>query len=153
MAKQTSKLVSPAYGDGTGTASDPASSSLPSNRKFGAFFATVFVIAGAYAWWSAGASFAIALLVLAAVFGTLTLVRPGLLAGLNRAWWLLGQLLGRIVSPVVLGVLLFLVITPVAVVTRAFGRDALWLRKRPVRSHWKERTPVGPSPESFKNQF
>lgn len=126
---------------------------MPSNRKFGAFFAAVFVIASAYAAWSAGAALAVALLVIAAVFGTLALVRPDRLTGLNRAWWLLGQLLGRIVSPLVLGVLFFLVITPTALITRAFGRDALRLRRRALSSHWQERSPAGPSPESFRNQF
>jgi hypothetical protein len=57
------------------------------------------------------------------------------------------------VSPVVLGVVFFLLITPVAVCSRLAGRDALRLRKRSVQSHWVERVPKGPAADSFKNQF
>ena len=52
-----------------------------------------------------------------------------------------------------LGILFFIVISPVAIVTRLFGRDVLLLRKRDVNSYWIERNPPGPQPESFKEQF
>jgi hypothetical protein len=65
----------------------------------------------------------------------------------------LGLFLGRFVSPIVLGILFFIVITPVAIATRLAGRDALKLRKQDVDSHWIDRKPPGPEPESFKEQF
>ena len=61
--------------------------------------------------------------------------------------------MGKVVSPIVLGILFFIVISPVAIVTRLFGRDVLLLRKRNVNSYWIERNPPGPQPESFKEQF
>ena len=78
---------------------------------------------------------------------------PGILLPLNKAWYRLGLLMGKVVSPIVLGILFFIVITPVAIVTRLFGRDVLLLRKRDVNSYWIERNPPGPQPESFKEQF
>lgn len=63
------------------------------------------------------------------------------------------MLLGKIVSPIVLGIIFFLLISPVALVTRAFGRDALRLKAAETGSLWITRTPPGPDPESFKNQF
>lgn len=72
---------------------------------------------------------------------------------INRAWYQLGVLLGRIVNPVVLGLLFFLLITPVAILGRMFGRDPLRLKRRNIESYWIERSPVGPSPDSFKNQY
>jgi low temperature requirement protein LtrA len=89
----------------------------------------------------------------AALFLAASIAHPRLLAPFNRAWHRLGLLLGKVISPIVLGVIFFLVITPVAVVTRLAGRDALRLRKRSVRSHWVERAPPGPGPSSFRNQF
>jgi hypothetical protein len=76
-----------------------------------------------------------------------------LLRPLNKAWYQLGLFLGRFVSPIVLGILFFIVITPVAIVMRLSGRDALKLRRQDVSSHWIDRKPPGPEPESFKEQF
>ena len=61
--------------------------------------------------------------------------------------------MGKVVSPIVLGVLFFLVITPVALVMRLVGRDALKIRKQNVNTYWVDRLPPGPEPESFKEQF
>ena len=74
------------------------------------------------------------------------------LAASNRAWFRLGLLLSRIVSPVVVGAMFLLIVTPVALVMRAAGRDALRLRSR-AGSYWIKRTPPGLPPESFKHQF
>lgn len=126
---------------------------LPSNQKFGWFFAAVFALGGAYGIWKNYPQWAISLFVLAAVFAAVTLIAPKALAPLNRLWFGLGLLLGRIVSPIVLGLIFFMLITPVALVTRIFGRDELRLKKRQIASYWINREPSGPAPESFKNQF
>ena len=127
---------------------------LPSDRRFGVFFAAVFAIATLYAWFVA-ARLAVVLPCAAAAAGflLLALVRPALLRPLNRAWALLGRTLGRIVSPIVLGAIFFLLITPVALLTRALGRDELRLRRHPAQSYWIERESPGPTPESFRNQY
>jgi hypothetical protein len=82
------------------------------------------------------------------------LFRPALLAPFNRAWTKLGRILGRIVSPIVLGGLFFLVIAPIAIVFRWMGRDLLNLRRDPkAASYWLIRDPPGPTPESINDQF
>jgi hypothetical protein len=87
-------------------------------------------------------------------FVVVALVRPGLLGPLNRLWFKLGMLLHRIVSPVVMGVLFYLVITPFALVMRVLGKDQLLLKYEPkVRSYGIRRVPPGPSPETIKNQY
>lgn len=127
---------------------------LPSERRFGALFVIVFAIAGGwglYASWDAritGGCFAAA-----GLFALAALLAPRLLAPLNRAWFRLGELLGRIVSPIVLGVIFFGLITPVALAGRISGRDELKMKRRDVASYWVDRDPPGPEPESFKNQF
>ncbi|NQY99023.1 MAG: hypothetical protein HRT82_17865, partial [Henriciella sp.] len=65
----------------------------------------------------------------------------------------LGYLIGRIVSPIVLGVIFFILMTPIGVVQRLFGRDELRLKPQNTNSHWKVREPAGPEPASFKQQF
>ena len=129
---------------------------LPSERSFGLLFGAVFVLLAAYGWffksWSSVVE--LSLLGLALAFVLLGFVAPKILSPLNWLWFQLGQLLGKIVSPIVLGAIFFLLLTPVSLVTRLFGRDELRLkRKASQTSYWLDRAPPGPAPESFKNQF
>ena len=129
---------------------------LPSERSFGLLFAVVFALLAAYGWFLKGWS-SVVVLSLAAVavaFVLLGFAAPKVLAPLNWLWFQLGQLLGKIVSPIVLGAIFFLILTPVSLVSRLFGRDELHLkRKASQTSYWLDRSPPGPEPESFKNQF
>ena len=129
-------------------------SNLPSNRAFGTLFIGVFAILACYGYFRGwDFSFVLAYLICLATFLLLTLFMPKSLAPFNRAWYQLGLLMGKVVSPIVLGVLFFLVITPVALVMRLVGRDALKIRKQNVNTYWVDRLPPGPEPESFKEQF
>jgi hypothetical protein len=65
----------------------------------------------------------------------------------------LGLLLGKIISPIVLGLIFFVLITPVSLVTRLFGRDELKMKKRSVESYWVDRSPPEPPSNTFKNQY
>jgi hypothetical protein len=66
----------------------------------------------------------------------------------------LGELMGRVVSPVVLGVIFFAVFTPVGLLMRVFGRDAMCRRFEPARpSYWVKRDPPGPADDSYRNMF
>ncbi len=98
--------------------------------------------------------FVFALAICAVAFGFLAFVFSKVLRPLNWLWYQLGQLLGKVVSPIVLGSIFFLLLTPVSLVTRMFGRDELRLTKsKGQQSYWIERSPPGPEPTSFKNQF
>jgi len=78
---------------------------------------------------------------------------PVILRPFNWVWYWLGQIMGKIVNPIVLGIIFFLLLTPVGVMGRLFGRDTLKLKRRQVDSYWIERDPIGPAPETFKNQY
>ena len=129
---------------------------LPSERSFGLLFGVVFALLSAYGWFLSGWSLVIvlSLVAVALAFVLLGFVAPKVLSPLNWLWFQLGQLLGKIVSPIVLGAIFFLMLTPVSLATRLFGRDELRLkRKASQTSYWLDRAPPGPEPESFKNQF
>ncbi len=124
-----------------------------SNRSFGITFAIVFAVIGLLPLLS-GSSVRLWSLVASTLFLLCALLLPSVLAPLNRAWSWFGLRLHRIVSPVVLGIMFFLVITPIGLAMRAFGKDPLRLKFDKVSSsYWIERTPPGPPPESFKDQF
>lgn len=117
-------------------------------------FAFAFAGGGIWMLWK-GAVLAPWALAVAAIFLTVSFIAPRLLRPLNRLWMRFGALLHRIVSPVVLGVIFFVVVTPVALVMRLKGRDALRRRFDPDAStYWIARDPPGPDPRtSFPRQF
>ncbi|KAF0163667.1 MAG: hypothetical protein FD158_3120, partial [bacterium] len=124
-----------------------------SDRAFGLVFAGVFLLVAGWPllggegvrWWSVAVSGA---------FAAVALAKPELLAGLNRQWMKLGILLGKVVSPVALGVLFYCVITPIGLALRLAGKDPLRLKRDPAASsYWIPRDPPGPPPGSMTNQF
>jgi len=127
---------------------------LPSNRKFGFFFAVVFAAIALYTGYSGGISgVSIAAAVVSVILILLALLAPSLLSTPNKYWAYIGLLLGLIVSPIVLGIIFFGMFTPIAAVLRLKGRDELRLKAQTVDSVWITRTPSGPAPKSFKDQF
>ncbi len=124
-----------------------------SDRAFGIVFAVVFatigllplVFGGTPRWWSVAVG---------GVFLLLAYAAPRALAPLNRLWLKFGLLLHRIVSPIVLGIMFFGVVTPIGLVMRAVGKDPLRLKfERDAAGYWIDRVPPGPPPESMKDQF
>lgn len=88
------------------------------------------------------------------VFFIFALVFPKVLAPLNWVWTRFGLLLHKLVSPVILGLLFFLIFTPVGLLMRLFGADPLRLRfDAKLPSYWMVREPPGPAPDSLKDQF
>lgn len=88
------------------------------------------------------------------VFLFFALAFPKALAPLNWVWTRFGLLLHKLVSPLILGLLFFVVFTPVGVIMRLFGADPLRLRSdAKAQSYWIDRAPPGPAPDSLKDQF
>jgi len=125
---------------------------LPSNKKFGFFFTFVFTILAFYFLFIDSILWAQALAILAVLFLLITVIIPQVLLPLNKLWMRLGLLLGMIVSPIVLGIIFFGLVTPYGVVMRMFGRDELRLKFTEKSSHWISRSESITS-DSFKNQF
>ena len=119
---------------------------LPSDRKFGWTFAVLFLLVGVFAhhW----------MIAVAAAFAAVTLTRAHWLAPLNRAWMKLAELLHKVVSPVVMGIMFFGVFTPMGFVMRRFGWDAMRRAWDPAaKSYWIRREPPGPAEDSFRDLF
>ena len=124
-----------------------------SDRSFGFVFAAVFALIGCWPllrlglprWWA---------LALAVAFALLALVRPQILHPLNQAWLALGRLLHRVISPVIMGMIFFLCVTPIAWIMRFRGKDVLSLaRRRDLSTYWITREPQPPASETMKRQF
>lgn len=124
-----------------------------SDRAFGITFAVVFTLIALFPLLHGGA-FRLWALLVAAVFGAIALIRPSLLAPLNRIWFRFGMLLHKVVNPIILGLMFFVVLTPVAGITRLFGGKLLSLGyDKSLPSYWQRRSPPGPEPDTIRNQF
>lgn len=124
-----------------------------SNRAFGWMFVIVFLIialwpllfGGALRWWS---------LIISTLVMLITQTAPGLLTIPNRLWMRFGMLLHRVVSPVMLAVMFFLIVTPTGLLMRVFAKRPLRLGRDPAAaSYWIKRDPPGPPAEDMSNQF
>ena len=127
---------------------------LPADRSFGILFSIIFILLSTYLYiYKPNTSIWLVFGIISCLFIFITFFSPQLFRPLNIVWYYIGVLLGKIVSPIVLGVLFFLLITPVAVLGRIMGRDILKLKRNSAATYWIERHPPGPSPENYKNQF
>ena len=126
---------------------------IPTNRTFGFFFAGIFALAGGYCLKEGLYSAAYVFFVLVVAFFLVTVIKAELLLPLNRLWMFFGLLLGKIVSPLVLGVIFFGLIAPIALVMRIAGRDELRLKVKAPSSLWKTSDENSVSSVRFENQF
>lgn len=124
-----------------------------SDRAFGITFAVVFCLIALFPLLHGG-SVRLWALAIAAIFAAIALIRAALLAPLNRIWFRFGMLLHKVVNPLILGLMFFVIITPVAAITRLFGGKLLSLGyDKSAPSYWHRRSPPGPEPETIRNQF
>jgi hypothetical protein len=124
-----------------------------SNRGFGLVFAAFFGLLSALGIWHGTARWPI-WLALACAALALALAAPRLLAPFNWAWTKLGLVLHRIISPIFLTILFYGCVMPIGYMMRLSGKNPLRLKYEPMaESYWITRSPPGPTPESFKNQF
>ena len=124
-----------------------------SNRTFGLLFFIIFFISSGFLYPSTS-NIEVLFFVVACVFLFLSIVAPKTLAPANSLWTKFVKLLHYFVSPIALGVMYFIFITPMWILMRLLGKDLLLLRQDPkLASYWIERTPPGPNEKSFNNQF
>lgn len=124
-----------------------------SDRFFGLTFFVVFLIIALLPLLSRGAVRPVALGI-ALAFLAVSLAAPAWLAPLNRLWLKIGELLHRITSPIILGVMFFGVITPIGFLMRLAGKDLLRMKfDSHCTSYWIRREPPGPEKTSLKRQF
>ena len=123
---------------------------LSSNRSFGIVFFIVFLLIAIYPLINQG-EVRIWSLIISSLFLLLGLLNSKILTPLNKLWFRFGLFLGKIISPIIMGVIFFLVVTPIGLLMRLFGKDVLNLKlNKKKNSYWIEK--VGPK-SKMKNQF
>ena len=123
---------------------------VPSNRSFGLVFFVVFLIVALWPLKS-GEDIRIWSLTLSIIFFILGILNSQLLTPLNKLWFKFGMFLGLIVSPIVMGIVYFLVVTPIGIFMRLLGKDLLKTSKEKHSStYWVKRNK---QQSSMKKQF
>jgi hypothetical protein len=126
---------------------------IGSNRSFGLVFTVVFILAG-LAPLRHGGELRLWAVGLAGAFLVAALLAPKLLRPLNLIWFKFGLLLHTVVNPLVMGLLFFLTVTPVALLMRLSGKDPLRLKRDAAAdSYWITRPPSEPASVTMKRQF
>ena len=122
---------------------------ISSNRSFGILFSIVFAL---IAFWPlmSGNSFRVWPIPVSIIFLILAVINSKLLTPLNLAWIKFGEILGRVISPIVMAFVYFLIITPIGILMRLIGKDLLKTKFSNNNSYWiKREKNVG----SMKRQF
>ena len=126
---------------------------LPSNRKFGFFFTIIFLIISAYFFFNASYKSGYFFLLISVIFFIITILKAEILLPLNKLWMRFGFTLGLIINPIVLGIIFFLIFTPISLIMWLFKRDELRLKIKKRDSHWKLRTEKDVNVDLFRQQF
>ena len=122
---------------------------IGSNRSFGIVFFIVFLIIGLYPIIN-NENLRVWSIILSLIFLSLGLINSKLLNPLNKLWFKFGILLGKIVSPIIMAIIFFFVVTPIGILMRLLKKDLLNLNFSSNKSYWIEKN----EPKSkMKNQF
>lgn len=122
---------------------------ISSNRSFGIVFFIFFLIVSLYPLYFNG-SLNIWALLLSVIFLILGLINSKILTPLNILWFKFGMLLGRIISPIIMGMVFFFVVTPTGLLMKLFNKDLLRLKKKDTKSYWITKSN---EKSNMKNQF
>ena len=122
---------------------------IATNKSFGIIFFLFFIIVSIFPLFKEG-NIRIWSLIIAVIFLILGLFNSKALTPLNKIWFKLGILLGSFVSPIVMGVVFFVIVTPTSLVMRALGKNLLNLKKGNKKTYWIEKSKIK---SKMKNQF
>lgn len=121
------------------------------NKQFGALFSLILFFISIVFYVKQIYLVFIILILISFAFSISAIFFSNILTPLNKLWMKFGLILSKIVSPIFIGLIFFLIISPVAIFTRMFGRDELKLKKKPSASFWQKK--LDDYDSSFKNQF
>lgn len=126
---------------------------LPSNKKFGFFFTIIFSLLSLYFYIYKDTILSIGFIFLSMIFLICSILFPKILYPINKLWMEFGLLLSKLMNPLILGFIFFFLVTPFALAMKIIGRDELSLKKKNIKSFWKEQNNKHYSKEFFKRQF
>ena len=122
---------------------------IGSNRNFGVVFFVVFLLIGLWPILR-GNELRIWAIVISLIFLILGILNSKILTPFNKVWFRFGIFLGNFISPIIMGIVFFLVVTPTGLIMKLFRKDLINLRKNNSSTYWIEKKDIK---SSMKNQF
>jgi len=122
---------------------------MSSNKSFGVVFSLFFFIISFYPTLN-DEEIKIWSLIICLILLLISFIYPKILTPFNKIWFKFGILLGAIISPIVMGFVFFMVVTPTSLIMKLLGKDLLNLKKNNKNSYWIENTTIK---SKMKNQF
>ena len=122
---------------------------IGSNRSFGVVFFVVFLLIGLWPILK-GNEIRIWSIVISLIFLILGILNSKILTPFNKVWFRFGIFLGNFISPIIMGIVFFLVVTPTGLIMKLFRKDLINLRKNNSSTYWIEKKGIK---SSMKNQF
>tara|TARA_B100001057_G_C22553942_1_gene834574 strand:+ start:318 stop:704 length:387 start_codon:yes stop_codon:yes gene_type:complete len=122
---------------------------ISSNRSFGIVFCIIFLLIGFYPLIKGG-SLSVWALIISSIFLFLGISNSRALTSLNIIWFKFGIFLSKFFGPLIMGIIFFLIVTPIGLIMRFFKKDLLNLKSNNNQSYWIEKK--GPK-SKMKNQF
>ena len=122
---------------------------IGSNKSFGIVFFVVFLLIGLWPILK-GNELRIWSIVISLIFLTLGILNSKILTPFNKVWFRFGIFLGNFISPIIMGIVFFLVVTPTGLIMKLFRKDLINLRKNNSSTYWIEKKDIK---SSMKNQF
>ena len=127
----------------------PIKNKIPTNKSFGLVFCFVFFLIflepiirnEQLRYWS---------IIISLIFLILGLINSTFLSPLNKLWFKFGILLGKFMSPIIMGIIFFIVVTPIGLIMRTFNKDLLNLKFSKNKSYWIKKSKIK---SEMKNQF
>ena len=128
---------------------DNSNIKIGTNKSFGLVFFVFFFIVSIFPLLNDG-NIRVWSLIISIIFLILGILNSKILTPLNQVWFKFGILLGRFVSPVVMGVVFFMVVTPTSLIMKVLQKNLLNLKKGNKKTYWIERSKIK---SKMKNQF
>ena len=128
---------------------DNSNIKIGTNKSFGIVFFVFFLIVSIFPLLNNG-DIRVWSLIISLIFLILGILNSKILTPLNQIWFKFGILLGRFVSPVVMGIIFFAIVTPTSVIMRVLQKNLLNLKKGNKKTYWLERSKIK---SKMKNQF
>jgi len=107
-------------------------------KNFGIIFSALFFLIGLWPLLNA-AEIRIWSIIIAVIFLVLAYLKPKLLKPLNHNWIKLGEIIGKVIAPIVMALVFFIIVTPISFLVRVLGKDLLKLKFSKNNSYWIKR--------------
>ena len=125
---------------------------LPSNKNFGIFLSSLFFLGALYSFFILQSNLFWYLITISFLFAAISYSYPRVFYPVNWLWYYFGIILGKLFSPIIISLLFYIIVSPIAIVVRTTGRDELKIKKNKKNTYWVKRS-KSLTKESFSNQY